>query len=100
MRSFCFIAWCSAGLAGLAALTATGPAGAQGTQPSWIDPALLAAGKAEGSLVVYTSTNEQEGLPLFKIFEDATGIKVEYVGGSDSQMTGRLMSESRATQRC
>jgi hypothetical protein len=35
---------------------------------SWLDPALLAAAKKEGSVIVYTSTNEREGLPLFKIF--------------------------------
>src|SRR5437879_4244998 len=55
-------------------------------QPSrpWLDPALLPAAQAEGSLVVYSSTNEQEGLPLFKLFTDATGIKVEYVRASDA----------------
>ena len=43
----------------------------------WLDPKLLAAAKAEGPLTVYSSTNEQEGLPLFKIFEEATGIKFQ-----------------------
>src|SRR5258706_8510230 len=38
----------------------TGPAGAQ-PPPSWLDPVLLPAAKAEGSLIVYSSTNEQEG---------------------------------------
>src|SRR5262245_35427772 len=33
-------------------------------QPSWLDPALLEGAKKEGSVVVYTSTNEREGLPL------------------------------------
>jgi hypothetical protein len=55
----------------------TGSAGAQA--PSWLDPGLLPAAKAEGSLIVYSSTNEQEGLPLFKLFTEATGIAVEYV---------------------
>src|SRR5260221_6560849 len=59
------------------------PARAQdkATTPSrpWLDPALLPAGPAGSSLIVYSSTNEQEGLPLFKLFTDATGIKVEYV---------------------
>src|SRR5438270_9098885 len=99
MRSFCFMAWCSAGLAGLASLTATGPARAQGTQASWIDAALLAAAKAEGSLVVYSSTNEQEGLPLFKIFEEATGIKVAYVRNADSPLMARVAIEFRANQK-
>ena len=42
----------------------------------WLDAKLLAAAKKEGPLTVYSSTNEQEGLPLFKIFTDATGINV------------------------
>src|SRR5262249_7671313 len=92
-------AWCAAGFAALALSAPLAPAHAQGTQPSWIDPALLAAAKAEGSLVVYSSTNEQEGLPLFKIFEDATGIKVEYVRGSDAQLNAGMRIESRAAQR-
>lgn len=65
----------------------------------WIDPALLAAAKAEGSLIVYSSTNEQEGLPLFKLFEDATGIKVEYVRASDATLMSRLAIEFRADQK-
>ena len=38
--------------------------------PSWIIPDLVAAARAEGSLTVYSSMNEQEGLPLWKMFED------------------------------
>ena len=76
----------------------TAPAGAQ-APPSWLDPALLPAAKAEGSLIVYSSTNEQEGLPLFKIFEEATGIKVQYVRGSDAVLTSRMTIEFRANQK-
>jgi iron(III) transport system substrate-binding protein len=65
----------------------------------WLDPALLAAAKAEGALVVYSSTNEQEGLPLWKIFEDATGIKVQYVRAADSQLMARIAIEFRASQK-
>ena len=61
----------------------------------WLDPALLAAAQKEGPLVVYSSMNEQEGLPLFKIFTDATGIKVNYVRGSDTQLMGRTAIEFR-----
>jgi iron(III) transport system substrate-binding protein len=67
-------------------------------QPSWLDPALLAAAKKEGSVVVYTSTNEREGLPLFKIFEDATGIKVHYVRAGDGMLVSRALIEARAGQ--
>jgi iron(III) transport system substrate-binding protein len=66
---------------------------------SWVDPTLLAAAKAEGSLVVYSSTNEQEGLPLFKLFTDATGIKVDYVRASDAILMSRMGIEFRADQR-
>jgi iron(III) transport system substrate-binding protein len=75
--------------------------GAQsGAQPRpWIDPALLAAAKSEGTLIVYSSTNEQEGLPLFKIFEEATGIKVQYVRGADTPLMARMAMEFRAGQK-
>jgi iron(III) transport system substrate-binding protein len=86
-------------LAGFIGLALTlGPASAQSPRP-WLDPALLAAAKAEGTLTVYSSTNEQEGLPLFKIFEEATGIKVQYVRGSDSVLTSRMTIEFRANQK-
>jgi iron(III) transport system substrate-binding protein len=65
----------------------------------WLDQSLLAAAKAEGSLIVYSSTNEQEGLPLFKIFEDATGIKVQYVRAADSPLMSRMAIEFRAQQK-
>jgi iron(III) transport system substrate-binding protein len=76
------------------------PAFGQTPQPrSWIDPALLAAAKSEGTLIVYSSTNEQEGLPLFKIFEEATGIKVQYVRGADTPLMARMAMEFRAGQK-
>jgi iron(III) transport system substrate-binding protein len=98
----------SAGLFGLAlSLIPSGwtPAQAQGAptgaSPSrpWLDPAVLAAAQAEGSLIVYSSTNEQEGLPLFKLFTDATGIKVEYVRASDAILMSRMSIEFRADQK-
>lgn len=67
--------------------------------PSWVDPALLPAARAEGTLVVYSSTNEHEGLPLWKLFEAATGIKVSYVRGSDSVLMSRIAIEFRADQK-
>jgi iron(III) transport system substrate-binding protein len=89
----------TAGLFGLALLLGIVPAFGQGASPqSWLDPTLLAAAKSEGSVVVYTSTNEQEGLPLFKIFEDATGLKVNYVRGTDTLLMSRMAIEMRAGQ--
>ncbi len=70
------------------------------TEPlSWVIPELLAAARAEGSLTVYSSINEQEGLPLWKLFEDATGVKVNYARSSDSNILARIAIETRARQR-
>ena len=83
----------------LLALTATmlaAPAVAQ--SPSWIDQKLLAAAKKEGAPVVYGSMNEEEALPYYKIFTDATGIKVSYVRTSDTGVIGRIAVEFRAKQ--
>jgi iron(III) transport system substrate-binding protein len=76
--------------------TAAGPAARQ--SPSWLSGDLAAA-RAEGTLTVYASMNEQEGLPLWKLFEDATGIKVSYVRSSDSIIVSRIGMENRARQR-
>jgi iron(III) transport system substrate-binding protein len=86
-------------LSGLALSLGLVPAHGQQSRP-WLDPTLLAAAKAEGGpLTVYSSTNEQEGFPLFKIFEDATGIKVQYVRAADSVLTSRMSIEFRADQK-
>lgn len=66
---------------------------------SWIVPELLQAAKAEGTLTVYSSMNEQEGLPLWKKFEEATGIKTEYVRANDNALMARTAIERRAQQR-
>ena len=72
------------------------PAAAQ--ERTWLDQKLLAAAKKEGSPVVYGSMNEQEALPYYKIFTDATGIKVSYVRTSDTGVMGRIAVEFRAKQ--
>ena len=88
------------GLIALALAAAASPGRAQETQaPSWIIPDVAAAARAEGSLTVYSSMNEQEGLPLWKMFEDATGVKVNYVRSSDSIILSRIAIENRARQR-
>jgi iron(III) transport system substrate-binding protein len=90
----------AAGLFGLVLSVGVAPVFAQGGPAHpWLDQSLLAAAKAEGSLVVYSSTNEQEGLPLFKIFEEATGIKVQYVRAADSPLMSRMAIEFRANQK-
>jgi iron(III) transport system substrate-binding protein len=72
------------------------PAPAPAAEPPWAEPSLLAPAKQEGSLVIYSSVNEEEGLPIWKRFEEATGIKVNYVRASDAQLLGRIAIESRA----
>jgi len=67
-------------------------------QHSWVIPELLAAAKTEATLTVYGSMNEQEALPLWKLFEDATGVKVNYVRSSDTQITARVSIENRVRQ--
>jgi iron(III) transport system substrate-binding protein len=81
----------------LIALAAAGsPAAAQPAQHSWIVPDLLQAAKSEGALTVYGSMNEREALPLWQVFQNATGIKVSYVRSSDTQIMSRVAIENRA----
>ena len=79
------------------ALMAGAPAFAQ--QVSWATPDQIAAAKAEGELVVYGSMNEQEALPLWKLFETGSGIKVNYVRSSDTGLMSRIALEARAQQK-
>jgi iron(III) transport system substrate-binding protein len=101
MRKRSTMALMISGMAAVAALTLWhAPAGAQAaSQHSWIVPDLLEAAKSEAALTVYGSMNEQEALPLWKTFEDATGVKVSYVRSSDTQIMARVAIENRARQR-
>ena len=86
------------GLIGFAASRWPALAQSSGQTPSWIVPDLLEPARKEGALTIYSSMNEQEGLPLWKLFEDATGIKVNYVRSSDTALMGRIAIERRAEQ--
>jgi iron(III) transport system substrate-binding protein len=77
---------------------ASAPAAAQETH-TWLVPELAGAARAEGALTVYGSMNEQEALPLWKLFEDATGVKVSYVRSSDTQIMAKVAIENRTRQR-
>ena len=83
-------------LVGLAALALMTCEPVSAADPAWADPRVFDAARKEGSLVIYSSVNEEEALPIWKKFEEQTGIKVEYVRGSDAQLIGRMMIESRA----
>lgn len=65
----------------------------------WIVPDLLEPARKEGGLTVYSSTNEQEGLPLWHVFEDATGLRVTYVRAADAALIGRIGIEARTGQQ-
>jgi iron(III) transport system substrate-binding protein len=80
------------------ALATTFPARADDTQHSWLIPDLASAAKAEGALTVYGSMNEQEALPLWQLFEDASGVKVSYVRSSDTQIMAKVAIENRTGQ--
>ena len=85
----------------LSPLAAQTPAPSQDLvkDPSWLDRSILASAKAEGSVVIYSTTNEEEGLPLWNDFEKVTGIKISYVRASDTQILGRITLEARAGQK-
>jgi iron(III) transport system substrate-binding protein len=83
----------------LSAALASGSARTQESSRSWILADHIAAARAEGSLTIYSSMNEQEGLPLWRLFEEATGVKVNYVRASDSIILSRIAIENRARQR-
>lgn len=84
----------------MAAVVAPAVAQAPTQAPVWAPPDLLTAAKAEGgTMTVYGSMNEQEALPYYKLFEDATGIKVVYVRASDTALFSRILIEHRARQR-
>lgn len=86
-------------LLGLLVAAFAAPAGAQTPRP-WLVPELLAAAKTEGStLTIYASMNEEEALPYWAVFEQATGIKVHFVRMSDSNIRARIAIEHRAGQR-
>jgi iron(III) transport system substrate-binding protein len=68
-------------------------------QQSWIVPDLLAPAKAEGEVTIYGSMNEEEALPYWQLFQDTTGIKVNYVRSSDAAILARIAIEYRARQR-
>jgi iron(III) transport system substrate-binding protein len=60
------------------------------------DHADVAAAKAEGSVVWYTSTPIQQANQIVKLFEDRYGIKVELFRTGGSQVLRRFLQETQA----
>ena len=81
----------------ITAVILAAPAAAQA--PSWMVPDLAAAAKADGEVTIYGSMNEEEALPYWHLFEEASGIKANYVRSSDAAILARIAIESRARQR-
>jgi ABC-type Fe3+ transport system substrate-binding protein len=79
----------------IAAAIAVSPAGAQSYQP---DPALLAAARKEGEVVLYTThIVDQIVRPLIKAFQGyAPGVEVKYVRADGLALVVRLTNEARA----
>jgi iron(III) transport system substrate-binding protein len=89
-----------AGLTGLLLSAALAAQASAQEAHAWLDPKLLEAAKAEGGeMTIYSDTNEGEGLPLWKLFTDATGIKVNYVRGADAALMARMVLEFRGNQK-
>ena len=89
-----------AGLAGLLLWAALAAHASAQEAHAWLDPKLLEAAKAEGGeMTIYSDTNEGEGLPLWKLFTEATGIKVNYVRGADPPLMARMVLEFRGNQK-
>jgi iron(III) transport system substrate-binding protein len=57
---------------------------------------LLAEGGKQGSVVVYTSLNLKDSVPLTEAFEKKTGIKVELWRASSEKVLQRAVTEARA----
>lgn len=70
----------------------------QAPLPSWVIPELLPLARAEGELTVYSSTNEQEALPHLKLFQDVTGVKINFIRGAEGPLVSRILTETRAGQ--
>src|SRR4051812_49934263 len=84
----------SALFAAAALLFAAGSAAA--AERAWLDPTLLAAAKKEGAVTIFSAINEEEEVPLLHLFQDATGIKTDYVRSADAALMSRITIEKRA----
>jgi hypothetical protein len=58
----------------------------------WANARRRQAGRHAGRLFV---GQREEALPIWRRFEELTGVKVEYVRGSDTQLIARMAIESR-----
>jgi iron(III) transport system substrate-binding protein len=60
------------------------------------DPKVLAGAKKEGKVVVYTSLNTKDSVPISEAFEKKYGVKVELWRSSSEKVLQRAVTEARA----
>ena len=60
------------------------------------DAKVLAAAKKEGKVVMYTSLNLKDSVPITEAFEKKTGVKVELWRASSEKVLQRAVTETRA----
>ena len=60
------------------------------------DQRVLAGAKKEGRVVVYTSLNTKDSLPISEVFEKKYGVKVELWRSSSEKVLQRALTEFRA----
>ena len=60
------------------------------------DAKILAAGRKEGVVVIYTSLNTKDSVPITEAFEKKTGIKCELWRSSSEKVLQRAVTEARA----
>ena len=67
--------------------------------PSWMMPELLAAAQTEGQVTVYASSNEQEVFSIWKMFENATDVRVNHIRGADGPLIAANFSIGREARQ-
>jgi iron(III) transport system substrate-binding protein len=60
------------------------------------DARILAEGRKEGKVVIYTSLNTKDSVPITEAFEKKTGIKTELWRSSSEKVLQRAVTEARA----
>ena len=60
------------------------------------DAKVLAAARKEGKVVVYTSLNTKDSVPITEAFEKKTGIQTELWRASSEKVLQRGVTEARA----
>ncbi|HET7362534.1 MAG TPA: extracellular solute-binding protein [Burkholderiales bacterium] len=60
------------------------------------DQRVLAGAKQEGTVVVYTSLNTKDSLPIVEVFEKKYGVKVNLWRSSSEKVLQRAVTEARA----